>query len=535
MNLTSTPKYRLYPSWDLAAPNLPPRSRLFNLEPLGIGTSQVESLTGYIARLADAHCVSPGGLFGCELLPLLDNPYWQDQLTKKQVTSILGYGFVAQTPAMNGTGKVASQWVKVLENITRQTGLESLTLLPWRAFTSTLSLLRRKRAWCSACYEEWLIRKRPIYEPLIWCIEAVKICTTHKRRLQSTCHWCNRQSYPLSTKTRPGFCSACSRWLGRAAALSLLPSEMLSDADVEWDTFAATSVGTLLSTALTNSARQPTKEAITRSLETCIQLFFEGNASILSRKAHISKQTITNWRAGITPRLDALLRVCFHTKVSLLSFLLETIPTVNTANTSTESNKSNVSSNKKRPPGRKLDLKGTQEVLKNALTMNPPLCLAHVAKRMGRRAGTIRHHFPDLCKAVVDRYAEYEQRCILSRIDVNRKALQAALADNTHPSTIDIARQLGVQLQELIKELPDLCKQVSRRHIEGRNHRWFEIGSELNAMLGEWPPPSMREICKRIGYSITSLHRHHSPVCHRLAARHVKFRNNKLRRRTPSV
>jgi hypothetical protein len=62
--------------------------------------------------------------------------------------------------------------------------------------------------------------------------------------------------------------------------------------------------------------------------------------------------------------LTLRLRVCFHSKVSLLSFLLETIPTVNTANTSTESNKSNVSSNKKRPPGRKLDLKETEEVLK---------------------------------------------------------------------------------------------------------------------------------------------------------------------------
>ena len=118
---------------------------------------------------------------------------------------------------------------------------------------------------------------------------------------------------------------------------------------------------------------------------------------------------------------------------------------------------------------------------------------------MGRRAGTIRHRFPDLCKAVVDRYAEYEQCGVLSRIDVKRKALEAALADNTHPSTIDIARQLGVQPQNLIKELPDLCKEVSRRHIEARNNRWFKIGSELNAMLGEWPPPSMREICKRIG------------------------------------
>jgi hypothetical protein len=83
-------------------------------------------------------------------------------------------------------------------------------------------------------------------------------------------------------------------------------------------------------------------------------------------------------------------------------------------------------------------------------------------------ASTFRYHFPDLCKAVIDRYAAYEQRCVLSRIDVKRKVLQAALADNTHPSTIDVARQLGVQPQNLIRELLDL-KEVSRRHIEGRN------------------------------------------------------------------
>ena len=81
----------------------------------------------------------------------------------------------------------------------------------------------------------------------------------------------------------------------------------------------------------------------------------------------------------------------------------------------------------------------TEEVLKNALTQNPPLCLAHIAKRMGRRAATIRHHFPDLCKAVVDRYAEYEQRCVLSRIEVKRKAVQAAFG------TIRIVRQLMLQ------------------------------------------------------------------------------------------
>ena len=523
---------QIYNSWDFSLPTIPPRSRLFHLEPLGIGTSHVESLTGYIARLADAHSVTPGVLFGDELLPLLDNPYWQNQLTKKEKTSLLGYGFLAQTPTMNGTGKVASQWVKVLEDATRRSGLESVTLLPWREFASTLKLLRRKRAWCPGCYEEWLIRKLPVYEPLIWCVEAVEICVAHRRRLQSICHWCNRQSYLLSTKTRPGFCSFCGSWLGRAAELPLLPNEILSDADLEWATFAATGIGTLLSTVFTPVTRQPTKEKIAQSLEFCIQQFFEGKASILSRRARISKQTITNWRAGVTPRLEALLRVCFHSKVSLTSFLLGTISTVTIPNIPTQPVNSNAPINKQRPPARKLNLKETEQVLKNALTENPPRCLAHVAARLGRRAATFRYHFPDLCKALVDRYAAYEECCLLGRLAVRRNALRAALVDDTHPATIDIVRRLGVQHQELIKEFPDLCKEVSRRHTEARKEKWAKIGEELQAILEERPPPSLGEICERIGYCRTSLRRHHSRLCHRLASRHVKFRHNKLRGRT---
>jgi len=43
-----------YASWDVTVSTLPARSRLYRLEPYGIGTPWVESLTGYITRLAEA-------------------------------------------------------------------------------------------------------------------------------------------------------------------------------------------------------------------------------------------------------------------------------------------------------------------------------------------------------------------------------------------------------------------------------------------------------------------------------------------------
>src|SRR5215469_5593562 len=43
-----------YEEWKLQLPPISPRSVLYALEPMGIGTPQVECLTSYISRLAEA-------------------------------------------------------------------------------------------------------------------------------------------------------------------------------------------------------------------------------------------------------------------------------------------------------------------------------------------------------------------------------------------------------------------------------------------------------------------------------------------------
>src|ERR1017187_8404506 len=53
--------------WQMAVPSIPKRSRLYSLEPMNVGTAEVESLTGYVARLAEAHCVTVSDLVGGEL------------------------------------------------------------------------------------------------------------------------------------------------------------------------------------------------------------------------------------------------------------------------------------------------------------------------------------------------------------------------------------------------------------------------------------------------------------------------------------
>ncbi|MGK7939447.1 MAG: hypothetical protein AB4062_04700 [Crocosphaera sp.] len=48
----------VYERWDLKKTEIPLRSRLFSLKPIGIGTPYCESLSSYLIRLSELHCLS---------------------------------------------------------------------------------------------------------------------------------------------------------------------------------------------------------------------------------------------------------------------------------------------------------------------------------------------------------------------------------------------------------------------------------------------------------------------------------------------
>ena len=83
-------------------PTLPARSRLYRLEPYGIGTPWVESLTGYITRLAEAHCVSTGILYAKEIAPVVG----KGNIFTFRLTGTAGY----PTHAINGLGVTAADF-----------------------------------------------------------------------------------------------------------------------------------------------------------------------------------------------------------------------------------------------------------------------------------------------------------------------------------------------------------------------------------------------------------------------------------------
>ena len=98
--------------WDLDLPVIAPRSRLFHLEPIGVGTPYVESLTSYVARLAIAHSVPPGTLLAIEIGSLVKKNYLPN------TTSIGAIIAQQSVKALNGNRSGALQLVKALEALT---------------------------------------------------------------------------------------------------------------------------------------------------------------------------------------------------------------------------------------------------------------------------------------------------------------------------------------------------------------------------------------------------------------------------------
>ena len=104
------------------------RSYLYSLPPIGIGTAAVESLTGYITRLAAAHAIETGVLVNHELLPRV--PCTKGSSAGHLPSKLPTCFFLSAFP-LNGIGERTRLWVSVLEQLTCVDRLDLLTFLPW--------------------------------------------------------------------------------------------------------------------------------------------------------------------------------------------------------------------------------------------------------------------------------------------------------------------------------------------------------------------------------------------------------------------
>lgn len=368
------------------------RSWLYNLQPIGIRTSSVESLTGYISRLALAHCVYVRDLLIHGLLPIFGRGYLIDGSDHNQSA------FWKDTPALNSVNTSTRDWTQLLIDSTSQQQLRYLTLLPWSNVLSPRGLMRKTRAWCPFCYEEWRENGLEAYEPLLWSLEVVTVCGRHKHLLETHCPYCGRHSYMLAPRSQPGYCSQCNEWLGKG------PNQgaglfQTSDED-QWRYWVADVVGEMLEKT-PGIASFLQKEKYVDFMEMCLHEA-NGNVSALSGKLGVSRRTVRDWCSGAQlPQLASMLRLCSILEISPCQIFSPDCRSIGTS----KGNGLGVAAHlgeKAMKLYRVLDVEKIKGKLIAELQQEkgPPAPMSEVAKCLGYDQSFLYKRFPEICRAI---------------------------------------------------------------------------------------------------------------------------------------
>jgi DNA-binding XRE family transcriptional regulator len=445
--------------WDIRKPLIPPRSHLHHLKPQGVGTPLGESLTGYIARLAESHCLLPGVLISKEIAPSLKKGF-----VKKRDSRGLRALFDRAT-ALNGIGSIACDFAQALETLTLRKDLRFLTLLSWAEILSARGLFRTHRAWCPACYEKWYLSDQVVYEPLLWTVDAITVCPHHHQILLNHCPHCLQQQPLLTWRSRPGYCSNCGDWLGINPGNT--PSTELHD-EFKYQAWLVDNIGELIAVAPRLSSIPP-RENIAKSLRAVVDIVSEGNVAAFARLLEIPKNTVWMWHTGkVLPQLNVLLKICYCLEISLLDFLTkEAIYTKHCINIT---HKSLTQKRLQRRSQKPFDSNQIQQALLSALNTKeePPPTMKEVAERLGYNRRTIYRHFPDLCHDISTKSRCYRRATLEKKIEKScEEVRQIALKlhkENLYPSECRVSelmtkpgylrnKKVRVTLQEVQSEL----------------------------------------------------------------------------------
>jgi hypothetical protein len=583
----------VYECWEVSRPNVTQRSYLYPLAPIGIGTAAVESLTGYISRLAAAHAVKTGTLILHELRPRI--PCTKGVSAGAVPKNFSQSPFYLDMHSLNGVGIRARTWIALLEKLTCMPHLDLLTVLPWAKAISCVHLLRTRRAWCSLCYGG--DSGQPPYEHLLWALQMVTACPVHHQRLESLCPSCGRTQYVLSPRSRPGYCSRCHCWLGRAG------ESRSADEDMTEAIAVAEMVGELIAASPTLPAQfgldllRENVCGFVRSAGGCCRLDTEIRGIFVRGLI----------RRGSVPRMNSLLNLSRSYGVSLVQLLTERL--------NIRSKKRRAKTHQKCPW--KVHYRVAPSIVEDALRAGlqaaTPPSLHEIAGQVGYRSvESLRFRYRALCCEIVRKrraamrtshapcrppvpreriekaliaelsregmtnldavaasvglsstrrfykgFHELRVAIIAKNATIRKTQLEArrsalttiieaslgsALHQQTVPTVEQVARSLGfATTKPLTAQFPELCEQLRacRRRLKPVkrglpvNRRFARAGEhvrqKLTEALGEFPPPSCAQVVRSISGHRTQIRESFPELWRAVRERYVEYKREARR------
>ncbi|WP_318615883.1 TniQ family protein [Sporosarcina sp. YIM B06819] len=384
------------------------RSCLYSIEPIGIGSVEVESLSSYISRLAAAHCITVGDIMTHLIAPELGKKYINN------IVSIGGNGFYKSSSAINGYGIIAEDFIKVIESLTCRKDILETTFVNCRGLVPFRGLLKSSRYWCPSCFQADLESKQTVYERLSWTLQPFHKCIIHDRLLESTCPFCKSCMYTLERKSIPGYCTKCFYWLGnyRDKQSTGIYCRKINDS---MRTFFL---------EFTNLSFE--RDCVSHSLSFYIENNFEGSLTKAADFFGYSKSTLWGWKEGanLAP-LKALIDITSKLQLNLSSFIsVEKSRMILTDNCI---NKISPSERTKKNHDKIKDFLGI------AITEKKPYSLGEIAKLMECDRKLLTQMYPNECRQIKKFY--------LNSIEVKKKNKSEIMKKNINNAVYTLKKQ----------------------------------------------------------------------------------------------
>lgn len=472
--------------WDFMEVVRRPRA-LYAFNPCGLGTPLVESLSSYVTRLAEAHVVSVWRL----ILHVLKLPHGS-----RISRSTNRYAYPA-----NGLGRISETFLRAFEFATQRSDLRLLTLTSLEGCIAQPGTFRATEAWCPLCLEQWRSAGALPYGPLLWTLQAVTMCPIHECPLCDRCPHCQSQFAPLRATALPGRCSIC---LGQLSARSTITAP---PADQEYKLWAAIAIGHILA-ALPNLKHCSLAAALRENLHRCLNQTEGATRAYLAMSAGAAPCAFRGWITGeIKPTLGYLCRLCHNLKLPLLSLFQEIPPDWRGSLRYVA-----VYQNQRHRPGSQPCIEPNElcDTLARFLIEKLPPSVAEVARRLQfRRAQTLWSREPDLCRQIAARRRDAGiKTCSASQLyprsDRARleRTVHCYLSETEPPSLNEIASRLGYKGSGSIRErFPEICKAITAKRKQLMWQKREQMRRGIEAARAEVPPPTLKQIGKRLGYS----------------------------------
>lgn len=433
----------LYPTTKIKYSHRIPTVKLLPIEPIFDTDGEIEALSSYIVRVAEAHWVSPVQLLYC-----LRQSFSKDKTGKVQIASNFDIFSKASVELIDNM-KFASSINFDFRNLTLNSWHDIYPSAKGHGITS------HNLRWCNLCHAECEKNQQPIYNKLAWSLQPVEACVIHCAILSDQCAVCTTKQKYITPNSFVGFCHHCGSKLHSVDAVRRAKEKQL---------WIAQSCDHLIKNSRAGNIFRSSD--LLANIEDIVDNHFGGQPRRIAKELNMH-HTVRSWFRGAAPNFSLLLDFCYRIQVHPAELFSRTRTFV-----AIEQKFDTKKPYRSVPYLTDKQIQNISQNLNEILRENEELTTAEdIAKKVGISKRVMQNRFPKQYRQVVKKVKlrlqrEFKERNLerIRKIEVRAKIL---VENNTYPGQRQLLKDPSILASDI--RIPFVKKALKKIQAKARN------------------------------------------------------------------